>query len=113
VLGDGGPRSYAFYRDLGTREATEGRIHMHLIKADLDNPAPEGGSGDHTHSMAQFFLPVQGWLDFTAEEQPKRRCSPGDFYMLGSRVVHNAVLPSRDYATLQMCIPAEYDTVPA
>lgn len=111
IRGDG-PRSYVLYRDLGTREPTEGRIHIHVIKVDGEAP-PVAGTGDHTHSMAQFFMPLKGWIELTAEGEPRRRCGPGDFYMLDAGVVHNAVAASKDYMTLEMCIPAEYETTPA
>jgi quercetin dioxygenase-like cupin family protein len=108
-----GPRSYALYRDLRTSEPTDGRVHMHLIRVDLTEPPPEGGTGDHTHTMAQWFMPIRGWLDLTADGQPERRCVPGDFYMVGNGVTHNAVLASEDYTTLEMCVPAEYETTAA
>lgn len=110
VRGDG-PRSYVSYRDLQTRKPTDGRVHIHVIKVG-DEPQPAGGTGDHTHSMAQFFMPLKGWIELTAEGQPDRRCLPGDFYMIDSETVHNAVSASDDYMTLEMCVPADYDTVP-
>jgi quercetin dioxygenase-like cupin family protein len=104
-----GPRSYLLYRDLQTREATDGRIHMHVLRI----PGEEAPStGAHRHTMAQFFMPLRGWIDLIAEGEPERRCYPGDFYMIDSGAVHNALRASTDYETLEMCVPAEYDTVP-
>ena len=54
VLGDG-PRSFFKYRDLGTAARTDGRIHLHVVRATGE---PGEGTGWHYHSMAQWFMIV-------------------------------------------------------
>ncbi|WP_432969656.1 hypothetical protein [Dactylosporangium sp. CA-233914] len=106
-----GPRAWSLYRDLGTRIPTDGRIHIHIIKLDEERPSPKGGTGDHTHSMAQFFYPIQGWIDISTEGQENRRYYAGDFVMLQRGTIHNAYDASPDYATIELCVPADYTTV--
>ncbi|WP_168703717.1 cupin domain-containing protein [Gordonia paraffinivorans] len=111
VRGDG-PRSWAMYRDLGTSTPTDGRVHIHIIKLDEVKPSPKGGTGAHAHTMAQWFLPIRGWIDIAAEGQPDRRLRAGDFMMLQRGAAHNAFDASPDYMTLEFCVPADYETHP-
>jgi mannose-6-phosphate isomerase-like protein (cupin superfamily) len=110
VRGDG-PRAWSLYRDLGTRGPTDGRVHIHIIALDEKMPSPEGGTGDHHHSMAQFFMPIRGWIDIAAEGRDDVRVFDGDFMMVSRGTVHNAFDASPDYMTLEFCVPADYDTV--
>lgn len=109
VRGDG-PRAWSLYRDLGTRIPTDGRVHIHIIKLDEVKPSPKGGTGDHAHTMAQWFMPTRGWIDIAAEGLPDRRLHAGDFMMLQRGTTHNAFDASPDYMTLEFCVPADYDT---
>ncbi|WP_236792178.1 cupin domain-containing protein [Amycolatopsis sp. GM8] len=110
VRGDG-PRAWSLYRDLGTRTPTDGRVHIHIIKLDTEQPSPQGGTGEHHHTMAQWFMPIRGWIDISAEGQPDRRLHAGDFMMLQRGAAHNAFDASPDYMTLEFCVPADYETV--
>ncbi|MEU6609686.1 cupin domain-containing protein [Streptomyces shenzhenensis] len=110
VRGDG-PRAWSLYRDLGTRGPTEGRVHIHIIKLDEEQPSPPGGTGEHHHTMAQWFMPIRGWIDISSEGQPNRRVHAGDFVMLSRGAAHNAFDASPDYMTLEFCVPADYETV--
>lgn len=111
VRGDG-PRAWSLYRDLGTRTPTDGRVHIHIIALDEEKPSPKGGTGAHAHTMAQWFLPIRGWIDIATEEQPDCRLHAGDFMMLQRGATHNAFDASPDYATLEFCVPADYETDP-
>ncbi|WP_432990448.1 hypothetical protein [Dactylosporangium sp. CA-233914] len=110
VRGDG-PRRWSLYRDLGTRIPTDGRVHIHIIKLDEIEPSPPGGTGEHHHSMAQFFLPIRGWLDVARPGEPNQRVFAGDLMTLSRGSIHNAFDASPDYMTLEFCVPAEYITV--
>lgn len=109
VRGDG-PRSYFEYRDLGLREPTDQRLHIHIVRSATDEPM-EGGTGDHHHTMSQWFMPIAGWADIEVEGQGGRRMYPGDLMCIAAGMSHNVPAYSVDYATLEMCVPAEYDTV--
>ncbi|MEB3031812.1 cupin domain-containing protein [[Mycobacterium] nativiensis] len=104
-----GPRPFFEYRDFGLAGPTEGRIHLHLVRS--VTKAVEGGTGAHHHSMAQWFMPLSGWADLTVWGEDAGRMQPGDFRCVPRRTVHDVPAYADDYATLEMCIPAKYDTV--
>lgn len=104
-----GPRSYFEYRDFGTRVSTEGRIHIHTVRAATEPMM--GGTGEHYHNMSQWVMPIQGWADVSVDGQPDRRMVADDFMCISRGLRHNVTAYSADYATLEMCVPAEYDTI--
>jgi hypothetical protein len=105
-----GPRAYFRYRDLGVAAATARRIHIHLVRS---TKAVDGGTGWHSHSMGQLFYVLRGWADLAVESQPGLRMSTGDAMCISPRMRHNVPAFSADYLVLEMCIPADYDTVDA
>jgi quercetin dioxygenase-like cupin family protein len=105
-----GPRAYFRYRDLGVATATQRRIHIHIVRS---TKALDGGTGWHSHSMGQLFYVLRGWADLAVERQPAVRMSAGDAMCISPRMKHNVPGFSADYLVLEMCIPADYDTVDA
>jgi len=105
-----GPRAFFKYRDLGMREATAGRIHTHVVRATGE---PGEGTDWHYHSMAQWFMIVGGTSDIRVEDKPRQTLIVGDTMCIGAgpRMRHNVAPFSGDYAVLEMCVPAEYETV--
>jgi quercetin dioxygenase-like cupin family protein len=105
-----GPRKFFKYRDCGTREPTEGRIHIHVVRA---TGQPGEGTGWHYHTMAQWFLILGGTSDIRVEDRPRQHLSAGDTMCIGAgpAMRHDVSPYSGDYAVLEMCVPAEYDTV--
>lgn len=110
VKGDG-PRAYFLYRDLGAAAATDRRVHIHILKA--TTPSMPGGTGVHRHSMCQLFYVFRGWADLEAEGEPTVRMQGGDAMCISAGTRHNVPAFSADYAILEVCIPADYDTVDA
>jgi uncharacterized cupin superfamily protein len=108
VVGNG-PRKFFRYRDLGTRDFTDGRIHIHVVRAG----APAAGTGWHYHSMAQWFMILGGSSVIRVEDQSKVTLGPVDAMCLGRgpHMRHNVAPFSGDYAVLEMCVPSEYETV--
>lgn len=108
VKGDG-PRKFFLYRDLGTREPSEGRMHIHVVKA----TEPGAGTGWHYHTMAQWFWILDGSSVIRVEQMPKVALREGDSMCIGygPGMRHNVAPFTGDYAVLEMCVPAEYDTV--
>ena len=104
-----GPRKFFKYRDLGTRIPTEERIHLHVVRA----TEPGAGTGWHYHSMAQWFMIVGGESWIRVEDNPTKHIAFGDSMCIGSgeHQRHNVAPFSGDYAVLEMCVPAEYDTI--
>jgi len=103
-----GPRKFFRYRDLGTRAATDERIHIHVVRAS----EPGAGTGWHYHSMAQWFMIVGGDSWIRVEDRPAEHLVVGDTMCIGSgpNMRHNVAPFSGDYAVLEMCVPAEYET---
>jgi quercetin dioxygenase-like cupin family protein len=104
-----GPRKFFQYRDLGVREMTDGRIHIHIVKA----TEPGAGTGWHYHTMAQWFMVLTGNSFIRVEDGPLIPINPLDAMCIGSgpEMRHNVAPFSGDYSVLEMCIPAEYDTI--
>jgi hypothetical protein len=108
VAGEG-PRSFFRYRNLGVDKVTGRRIHIHVVRA-TGAPDP-GGTGNHSHSMGQLFYVLRGWADLVVKHRPAVRMWAGDAMCLAARMDHDVPDYSPDYLVLEMCIPADYDTV--
>jgi quercetin dioxygenase-like cupin family protein len=106
--GDGGRDSF-LHRDLETREATDGRVHIEVGRA------TEAGSGTgwHYHTMAQWFMVIGGSAVIRVEDQPRQELAWGDSMCIGRgpRMRHEFADHSADYSVLEVCIPATYSTV--
>jgi hypothetical protein len=104
-----GPRSYFLYRDLGTREPTADRIHFHVVRAMDAGP----GTGWHFHTMAQWFLILGGSSVISVEDRAGQPLNYLDAMCVGrgEMMRHNVTDFSADYAVLEMCIPAVYETI--
>lgn len=104
-----GPRKFFDYRDLGTSAATDGRIHIHVVKATGE---PGAGTGWHFHTMAQWFLILGGSSHIRVEDGPDTPLEAGDTMCIGAgpQQRHNVAPYSGDYAVLEMCVPAVYET---
>jgi quercetin dioxygenase-like cupin family protein len=105
-----GPRAYFLYRDLGARQMSGDRIHLHIVRA----TEPGEGTGWHYHTMAQWFMIVGGHSNIGVEDRPTQPLAVGDAMCVGygSGQRHNVAPFSGDYAVLEMCVPADYDTIP-
>lgn len=104
-----GPRKYFRYRDLGTRKPTDGRVHIHLVHA--IEPMP-GGTGWHTHSMRQLFYVIGGSAGWGVEgDTVHKRVNTWDAVCVNSGQKHDVPSFTADYKVLEICIPAEYETV--
>ncbi len=103
-----GPRKFFRYRDLGTRELTDDRIHIHIVRA----TEPGAGTGWHYHTMAQWFMIIGGDSWIRVEDRPAEHIEYLDTMCIGSgpNMRHNVAPFSGDYAVLEMCVPALYDT---
>lgn len=104
-----GDRKYFEYRDLGTRKPTESRIHLQVVRA----IEPGAATGWHYHSMAQWFMVVGGTSLMRIEDRPRQLLARGDSICVGRgpRMRHNVSDCSDDYKVLEMCVPADYDTI--
>lgn len=104
-----GPRAFFSYRDLGTRAATDERVHIHVVRAHEAGP----GTGWHFHTMAQWFMVIGGSANIAVGERPLQPLVWGDAMCIGrgEHMRHNVSDFSADYLVLEMCVPASYDTI--
>ncbi|HEV7326153.1 MAG TPA: hypothetical protein VGN91_13900 [Bosea sp. (in: a-proteobacteria)] len=108
VLGTG-PRSFFDYRDLGAAEATDRRIEAQAIRAVKPR---EGGTGWHTHTMAQMSFGLGGWALLGVEGAATPILQErGDALCIPAGAIHNAGAFSREYAAIQVQIPGDYETI--
>lgn len=103
-----GLRPFMVYRDLGTTRDTDGRMHIHVVRAIDTLP---GGTGWHVHSMSQIFYVLRGWVNIAVDGQGVTRMVEGDAMCIANGMRHNVFEFSHDYDVLELCMPAEYSTV--
>jgi quercetin dioxygenase-like cupin family protein len=103
------PRDFFVYRDLETREATDGRLQIQVLRASETGP----GTGWHYHTMAQWFMVIGGSAVIRVEDQPRQELGWGDSMCIGRgpRMRHEFADYSADYLALEVCVPAAYSTV--
>ena len=65
----GGLRDFFLYKDLGLKEATDGKVLAHITKANLP-PENSGGTGWHIHvAQYQIVYMLKGWAKFMYEDK--------------------------------------------
>jgi quercetin dioxygenase-like cupin family protein len=106
-----GPRDFFDYRDLGLLASTDRQLEVQVIRAQR---ARQGGTGWHSHTMAQLSYGLCGWASLGVEGVEGRIIQePGDALSIPADCVHNADSFSADYWALQLQIPPDYQTKPA
>lgn len=108
IPGDG-PRAFFTYRDLGTANLTDRRVHIH--DGDGAKKPMAGGTGWHSHSMSQLFYVLEGAATVSVEGHGTHHMVPGDAMMIGKRMSHNVSSYSEGYNVFEICLPADYDTI--
>lgn len=104
-----GIRHYFAYRDLKSKEHSDGKIHIQTFKAVEIMP---GGTGWHKHTnMCQFFFVLDGEAGFCVPGLDSRICT-GDAVCMPRGRPHNVPSYTGKYQVLEMCIPGEFDTIP-
>jgi len=104
----GGLRDFFLYRDLGIKEATNGRVIAHLVKA---NMAPETGTGWHRHEADfQIVIMMQGWARFMYEDK-ETLVQAGDVVHQRPGISHFLFDYSPDMEYLEIVSPADFKSV--
>ena len=104
----GGLRDFFLYRDLGIKEATNGRVIAHLGKA---NMAPETGTGWHRHEADfQIVIMMQGWARFMYEDK-ETLVQAGDVVHQRPGISHYLFDYSPDMEYLEIVSPADFKSV--
>jgi quercetin dioxygenase-like cupin family protein len=108
-----GLRSFFEYRDLGVKEATQGQVVAHVIRA---------ASGTDFSSQAHFHITtfqmvyiLKGWIEFEYEGQGIVRLEAGSCVYQPPEIRHREVGHSEDIEMLEVVLPASFKTneVPA
>ena len=104
-----GLRSYLSYRDLGIAKATNGAMLAHLIRAEY---ALAEGSGQHYHILDdQFVYVLKGWADVRFGDGESQRMEAETCFYQPSEIRHTFVACSEDFLALEVCLPAEFETI--
>ena len=103
-----GLRSFYEYRDLGIRDATDGRVEAHVIRA----AAGKGSSSQpHIHRTTfQFVYVLKGWIEFEYEGQGVVRLEAGSCVHQPPEIRHRELGHSDDIEMLEIALPADFAT---
>ncbi len=103
-----GLRSFFEYRDLGIRQATEGRVVAHVIRA----AAGAAFSGQpHRHGTSfQLVYVLKGWIEFEYEGQGPVRLEAGSCVYQPPGIRHRELGHSDDIEMLEVVMPGDFKT---
>jgi mannose-6-phosphate isomerase-like protein (cupin superfamily) len=103
-----GLRASFAYRDLGIRDASEGRVGAHVIRAVPGIPV----SGEwHLHEVDfQMLYVLRGWVEFEFEDIGVVRLDAGSSVFQPPRVRHREIRHSDDLEVLEVTAPASFET---
>ena len=103
-----GLRTYFEYRDLGSVEATGGRLLVHVIRA--TEPC-SGPGGYHSHDLEfQMNYVLRGWTRVEFEDVGEVRFEAGDSWQQDPMTPHEVLEFSDDFEVIEICMPAEFPT---
>ena len=104
----GGLRSYFAYRDLGVKDATDGKVLAHVIRA--EQPC-DGPMGYHSHTLDfQMVYQVKGWARVYLEDIGEIRVEAGDVWYQAPGVRHELLEYSDDWEVVEITMPADFST---
>ena len=103
-----GLRSFFEYRDLGIKQATEGRVAAHVIRAAAGR---EFSSQPHRHDTEfQLVYVLKGWIEFEYEGQGTVRLEAGSCVYQPPGIRHRELGHSDDVEMLEVVLPAGFTT---
>jgi quercetin dioxygenase-like cupin family protein len=103
-----GLRSFYEYRDLGIKQATQGRADAHVIRAAAGK---EFSSQPHIHQTTfQLVYVLKGWIEFEYEGQGVVRLEAGSCVHQPPAIRHRELGHSDDIEMLEVVLPADFVT---
>ena len=103
-----GLRAFFEYRQLGIREATQGRYGAHVIRA---VPGMESPAAWHSHELDfQMVYVTRGWVVFEYEGEGEHLLREGSCVLQPPGIRHREVRHSDDRELLGLTSPAEFST---
>lgn len=106
-VGDG-LRAFFEYRDLGIRDATQGKFGAHVIRA---VPGMESPGAWHSHDLEfQMVYVTRGWVVFEYEGQGEHILREGSCVLQPPGIRHREMRHSDDMELVEITAPATFDT---
>jgi len=103
-----GLRSFFEYRDLGIKQATQGSVAAHVIRAAAGT---EFSSQPHRHATQfQMVYVLKGWIEFEYEGQGVVRLEAGSCVHQPPGIRHRELGHSEDVEMLEVVLPASFTT---
>jgi mannose-6-phosphate isomerase-like protein (cupin superfamily) len=103
-----GLRSFFEYRDLGIKDATEGRVVAHVIRAAAGKAF---SSRPHLHrTVFQLVYVFRGWIEFEYEGHGIVRLEAGSCVYQPPEIRHRELGHSDDVEMLEVVLPADFAT---
>ena len=103
-----GLRSFFEYRDLGIKDATDGRVVAHVIRPAAGS---EFSSQPHLHRTSfQLVYVLKGWIEFEYEDQGPVRLEAGSCVYQPPEIRHRELGHSEDVELLEIVMPADFRT---
>lgn len=106
-----GLRSYAQYRDLGIKDATNGMAVAHVIRF-VGQCDPKVVSKEHLHEAEfQMIYVLKGSMVSSFEGQGTHTLKAGDAWLQPHGIKHKVLDYSSDCEVLEIVMPANFKTV--
>ncbi len=103
-----GLRAFCEYRDLGIRQATDGKVVAHVIRA---APGGDFSGQPHRHDTTfQLVYILKGWIEFEYEGQGVVRLEAGTCVHQPPNIRHREIGHSDDVEILEIVMPADFRT---
>ena len=103
-----GMRAFFEYRDLGVRQATDGQVVAHVIRAVPG--AGFSGQAHRHHTQFQLIYILRGWIEFEYEGQGVVRLEAGSSAYQPPGIRHREVAHSEDVEILEIVMPGDFAT---
>ncbi|MEX0365848.1 MAG: cupin domain-containing protein [Ruegeria sp.] len=103
-----GLRAFFEYRDLGVKDATQGKFGAHVIRA---VPGMESPGAWHSHDLEfQMVYVTKGWVVFEYEGRGEHTLRAGSCVLQPPSIRHREVRHSDDMELIEITAPAQFDT---
>jgi quercetin dioxygenase-like cupin family protein len=103
-----GLRSFYEYRDLGIKDATQGRVVAHVIRSAAGKAF---SSQPHLHRTEfQLVYVLKGWIEFEYEGQGRVRLEAGSCVHQPPGIRHRELGHSDDIEMLEVVLPGNFAT---
>ena len=106
---DRGLRDYFRYRDTGAAKSTLGRVTAQVLRA--KQAVAEEGQRHHHVVQFQMNYILKGWAKMWFEGEGEVLLEPGTALYMPPGIKHSFVACSEDYETLEIVMPADFETV--